>query len=243
MLNSLTHSETWWPTQMLVKQVQDCASFNSRLKSIILEKEAELTSRGRGVNVAGLESGLTTYWMEYNVLNWDFPECRQLSDIVVEGIREYIRLIGKDPDHPDYEILGISCWANVLRYGQDLKIHHHDPSFLSAHYGVQSGVDDENPQIGDSGHTVYYRPGFMDRDHEGIEGVMTSPWNGDWRISKPSGAGSLRFFPSYVRHEVRPNLSRKERITIAMDIFVRAQKPTIFFHGPRWYKPLKASLA
>lgn len=87
--------------------------------------------------VAGLQSGLTTHWLEYNVLNWDYPEIAEFRKMVMIGLLEF-KLVGGDPDHSDYQISGISCWANVLRYGEYLEVHHHDPSFVSAHYQVRA---------------------------------------------------------------------------------------------------------
>lgn len=47
----------------------------------------------------------------------------------------------------------------------------------------------------------------------------------------------LFLFPSYVRHEVRPNFGERDRISIAMDVFVKRQDALIYFGPPRWYVP------
>src|SRR5690348_14657897 len=112
-----------WPTPVLAIY-HDVPALNAGLAQAILEQEPKINARGRATPVAGLQDGLTTHWLEYNVLHWDYPECRELARMILAGAREFIRMVA-DPDDPDYRIRGISCWANVLRPGQSLAIHHH----------------------------------------------------------------------------------------------------------------------
>jgi uncharacterized protein (TIGR02466 family) len=239
-MKKVVKPELMWPTPTLSIEHENASEFNKALAKIILKKEAEITAKGKATQVAGLSEGLTTHWLEYNVLNWPEPEIAEFRQMVLSGVREYFKLIG-NPDDPALKISGISCWANVLRSGKSLEVHHHDPAFVSAHYQVQSGNDsDENNhdnKHGDSGNTVYFRPGFLDRSHGGKQAGPTSPWDSDWRISVPPTAGKLFFFPSYVRHEVRPNMGKRERISIAMDVYVQKQEALIYFAPPRWFVP------
>lgn len=227
--------KSWWATPIVQVRNTGVEEMNKGLARIIMDKEAEVR-KGVPTPVAGLTEGLSTHWLEFNVLNWPNPECVQLRALVLAGAREFFKLIG-DPEDPSFKICGISCWANILRHGESLDIHHHDPGFVSAHYTVQTGRENgaTEPNSRDSGHTVYYRPGFIDRS-QGV-GIETSPWDLDWKISNPPTAGNMIFFPSYVRHEVRPNLEKHERISIAMDIYVKRQNAMIHFGGPRWFVP------
>jgi hypothetical protein len=234
MMQQIFTPLVWWPTPILKVQHRDCDAFNRRLAEIILQKEREILASERPTTVAGVTEGLTAYWLRYNVLNWDYPECRTLRGLAVAGAREFIRLNG-DPADPEYQITGISCWANVLRLGQSLDIHHHDPGYLSAHYTVQTGHDEKDPPANDSGHTVYYRPGFIDRSQG--DRTFGSLWDADWRISVRPTVGNMTFFPSYVRHEVRSQLGRGERISIAMDIYIKKQDVPFYFAPPRWFVP------
>lgn len=228
----------WWPTQLLEIHHSPCEELNRELARLILEQEEKVVRRGMPTPVAGLQEGLTTHWLEYNVLKWDNWAARKLRELVLAGAREYFRRFGGDPDHPDYKIVGISCWANALRHGGALQIHHHDPGFISAHYNVQSGNDEETlARHSDSGHTIYYRPGFIERSHGGDQAGPTSPWDSEWFVSHPPEEGRLIFFPSYVRHEVRPYVGPTERITIAMDVYIAKQAAMMYFGGPRWYVP------
>jgi Putative 2OG-Fe(II) oxygenase len=232
-----------WPTPVLSIYHDDADDLNRGLARIITEMEQQVIATGMPTAVAGLEEGLTTHWMEYNVLNWDFPECSMLRDMVLNGVRSYFELLG-NPDEPRFRICGISCWANILRYGQSLSIHHHDPGFVSAHYCVQSGREKgTSPTVKDSGQTRYFRPGFVERSMGGDQAGPTSPWDGDWVLSETPTEGRLFFFPSYVRHEVRPNLENQPRISIAMDFYVAGQASSKLLHfaPPRWFVPDTAS--
>jgi uncharacterized protein (TIGR02466 family) len=234
MMQQVFKPAVWWPTPILVVQHPEAASLNQRLASIILQKEREILAKESPTSVAGVDNGLTAYWLKYNVLNWEFPECQAFRELVLNGAREFLRVYA-DPNDPDYQIVGISCWANVLRRGQSLDIHHHDPGYLSAHYTVQSGQDDSQPTENQCGHTVYFRPGFIERSQG--DSAFGSLWDSDWRFSVAPKAGNMTFFPSYVRHEVRPQLGTGERISIAMDIYVKKQQVPFYFAAPRWYVP------
>ncbi len=230
-----------WPIPTLTAEVENATELNKGLTRIILENERKIVSQGKPTTVAGIKTGLTAYWLEYNVLNWAYPEIDKFRQLILSGLQEYFRLIG-DPEDPGMKICGISCWANVLRYGEALDVHHHDPAFVSAHYTVQSGRENESkdletPNGSYGGETVYFRPGFMDRSHGGEAAGFTSPWDSNWRIVTEPVEGKLFFFPSYIRHEVRPNFGSKERISIALDVFTANQNALIYFGPPRWYVP------
>jgi putative 2-oxoglutarate-Fe(II)-dependent oxygenase superfamily protein len=238
MIEGTINNEILWATPMLSITRKNGDVFNRALAKIVLGKEREILS-GKPTQVAGIKKGITAHWLEFNVLNWNYPEIDEFRQMVLNGAREFIKLVG-DPDDPAYKIQGISCWANILRYGEGLDIHHHDPGFISAHYQVQSGLDRSelhSEALDAGGQTIYFRPGFIDRSQGGEASGFTSPWDSDWRIITEPVEGKLVFFPSYVRHEVRPYLGKTERISVAMDIYVAKQNAPIFFARPRWFVP------
>lgn len=164
-----SHVETgeFWPTPTVTVRIDGAEAFNDRLAAIVLEQEATIRANSAPTAVAGISDGLTAHWQRFNVLNWEYPEIRTLRELVLAGLGRWMRTIG-DPDDPQLRIAGISCWANVLRYGERLTLHHHAPAFVSAHYTVRSGFEDGGPMGSvDSGHTIYYRPGLADRSHGG----------------------------------------------------------------------------
>jgi hypothetical protein len=221
----------------LTVQIENPQPFNAALAQIILAEERKILGQSKPTEVAGITEGLSAYWLNFNVLNWDYPEIAEFRRIVLDGVRQWVALIG-DPADPGLQIAGISCWANVLRYGERLTLHHHDPGYVSAHYTVQSGYEDGGPTGSvDAGYTVYFRPGFADRSHGGDASMAPSPWDDDWCKETPPKPGRLFFFPSFVRHEVRPYLGKTYRISIAMDVFLKRQNLPIYFGGSRWFVP------
>jgi hypothetical protein len=239
-IEKIIKPEILWPSPTLTIEHKNTESLNRALAAIILAKEKHITSKGVATPVAGVKDGLTAHWLEYNVLLWKDDAVEEFRRLVLAGLREFFKIIG-DPDDPGFEIAGISCWANVMRYADSLQIHHHEPAFLSAHYHVQSG--NSQPAANDSGHTIYYRTGFVDRSHGGEAAGPASPWDSDWRINAAPVDGKLYIFPSYIRHEVRPYLGSSERISIALDVYVKKQKALIYFGPPRWYVPSGAHSA
>jgi hypothetical protein len=226
-----------WPIPTLTLYLENSTQFNRELARIILQEEQKIIGKTKPTKVAGIKEGLSSYWLNFNVLNWNYPEIAEFRDLVLKGFREWISMVG-DPDASGMQVAGISCWANILRCGEGMAIHHHDPAFCSAHYTVQSGFDDSAARgTPDSGFTIYFRPGFMDRSLGGHDSMVPSPWDDDWRLEKPPVEGRLMFFPSFIRHEVRPYLGPAQRISIAMDIFLTSQKLPIYFAGPRWFIP------
>ena len=225
----------WWPTPIVVVELTEAARLNDALARIILEKEREVLAQATPTAVAGIDHGLTSHWLEYNVLNWEYPEIQEFAGLVLHGAKEFMTHVGAVDEHGEDAIAGISCWANVLRHGESLEIHHHDPAFVSAHYTVRSGRTQDGNGQGDSGNTVYYRPGFIDRSQG--DSTFGGPWDGDWRISVPPRDGRMTLFPSYVRHEVKAHLGPGERISIAMDIYTRKQRVPFYFAPPRWHVP------
>jgi hypothetical protein len=242
MIERVFKRELLWPTPTLTVLHTGVDELNRGLARIVREKEAEILTKTKASPVAGTTKGLTSHWLEYNVLNWNYPEIETFRGMVAAGLREFFAMVG-DPDDAGFKVCGISCWANILRTGDSLEVHHHDPSFVSAHYQVQTGYTPDSPKAtatsgrDDAGHTVYFRPGFLDRSHGGKQNGMSSPWDSDWRQSVEPVEGKLFFFPSYVRHEVRPYFGTHERISIAMDVFVKKQEALMYFGGPRWHVP------
>src|SRR5262245_58722674 len=94
-------SELLWATPTLRLAHPSSGDLNRALARIILEKEREIIGRGNATPVAGLESGLTTHWLDYNVLNWDYPEVAALREFILSGYRQYLALVG-DPADPGY---------------------------------------------------------------------------------------------------------------------------------------------
>ena len=91
----------------------------------------------------------------------------------------------------------ITCWANILRWGQRIKPHLHatgPDAYLSGHFNVQTGDTS----------TCYMSP---------INHLTTS-----YRLDYPNIPGEMILFPSYIHHYTTRHYSFKPRITIAFDL-------------------------
>jgi hypothetical protein len=231
MLELERHPEVLWPTTTLSVVVKNSDELNSQLAQVILTNEYTTRLKMRDKPNA-LPAGYVS-----NLLKWKEPSVAEFRDVLLDSVRRYIGMVG-DTTSPEMKIAGIGCWANVLRSGEGLGIHHHDPGFISGHYQVRSGNVAGDGAAGESGHTVYFRPGFLDRCH-GVDAAVTASnlWDRDWRLAIPAQEGRMFLFPSYVRHEVRPYIGLSERISIAFDIFVQKQRSLINFNGSRYFVP------
>src|SRR2546426_3288033 len=106
-----------WPTPTFTMRIADAETFNARLARIILEEEKKILATAKPTPVAGIDDGLTAHWLNFNVLNWEYPEIRELRRIVLAGLQQYWPLL-PHVGGTEMDIAGISCWANVLRYGE-----------------------------------------------------------------------------------------------------------------------------
>src|SRR5687767_8328398 len=107
-MSNVVSKQVWWGTPILVVEPERAADLNAGLSRIILEKERDILAGKMPKAVAGVEDGLTAYWLTYNVLNWNYPECRTLQATILRGYDEFLGLIGKRGDE-EYAITGISC--------------------------------------------------------------------------------------------------------------------------------------
>ena len=107
MIEREVRSSMLWPTPTLTIDHHNVDELNRGLARIIHSKEREILKQGKPTQVAGVEEGLTAHWLEYNVLDWDFPEIREFRRLVLQGLAEFFQLIG-DPKDPGLKVRGIS---------------------------------------------------------------------------------------------------------------------------------------
>ena len=132
----------------------------------------------------------------YNLLTWDTPEVGILRNFIKKQVGEYNTHLG----HPSPEKIYVTCWYNIMRWGQKIKPHLHavhSQSYLSAHFTVQC----KNTS------TCYINPVNVLNDPEVLE--------------KENLPGNFTIFPSHIPHYTTRHYSFIPRITIAMDIHLR----------------------
>ena len=189
----------------------------SELAKVILDQEKkileqypdgsfEYTNYSDGSTGLGKDS-LTSRYSFYNLLEWDYPVCKQLYENIRIFHNEYLYgTIGqKKKKYKSLDgLLQIRCWANVMRKGDKIKKHSHSShpwTYLSGHFCVQC----ENTS------TNYYHT------------YTGNPY----RIE--NSIGQMTIFPTWVPHDTDKHEGDSERITIAFDIVCDNEKQ--FKHG------------
>jgi hypothetical protein len=171
------------------------------LSEFILDKEKEILSvefdetksKSSGYYLLGPNS-LSSRDITYNFLTWEHIEVKKLKESIISYYREAIDFFNVVEKH-NYP-LKIKCWANVLRKGEELKVHTHSNNnnpycYLSGHVTIQC----ENTQ------TIYINPSA-----------------GEDKYHTQNSPGKINIFQSNIPHHTTKHMGEKERITIAFDI-------------------------
>ena len=127
-------------------------------------------------------NSLTSRSCHFNLLDW--WGTGKIRKWIRKGYEEYNDI----KDTPLY----VQCWANVMRYGEQIKSHRHSESlevggdrFLSGHLNVQ------------------------------VDGSTSTYYEGERILNE---CGMMTFFPAYMNHWTDMYKNNGERITIAFDI-------------------------
>jgi len=140
------------------------------------------------------KNSTTSKYQSYNVLDWKTPETNQLKSNILKSLIDYSSYFKNDISQ-----IWITCWVNILRWGQRINPHLHvtgPNSYLSGHFNVQSGNTS----------TCY----MSLINHLTCSNV----------IDCPNIPGEMTLFPSYLHHYTTRHYSVKPRITIAFDLSV-----------------------
>lgn len=189
------------PEYWLVIAEYDLEGINwDRLSNFILYKEKEIKNLNipnnkldDGKTLLGLQS-LTARFKHFNVLKWEHPEVFKLKDLLYS---QYLCLLS-ELNIPRSKTF-IQCWANVLRDGENIALHSHgydEYTYLSGHITVQCNNTS----------TIYINPFTYGADT--IE------------VPKLNIPGKVTFFTSNIPHYTDVHIGKKERISIAFDIFL-----------------------
>ena len=185
----------WWNYIIACKQTDIDVQ---ELRRVILIKEKEILEEYPDIDYTrfhdgytGLgKNGLTSRYIYFNLLEWDYPVIKDLKKAIKVFHEEYLKgTVGPQKDLP----LGVRCWANVMRKGQQIKKHAHSShpwSYLSGHFCV--AAEDTS--------TNYYHP--YNDTYEPIE----------------NNPGQMTLFPNWVAHNTSKHMGDSERISIAFDI-------------------------
>lgn len=171
-----------------------------KIAQIILKKEKEIIQKYPPAQISvdaytGLgDQSLTSRWQSFNLFKWEDEEIQKLKK---EIYKKYLAFLEQTSN--TRKKVWVQCWANVLRKGQDIKMHFHslnELTYLSGHVTIQC----------DNTSTVYVNP-YACINHLDEYYQKNIPAN-------------LTFFPSYLPHYTTMHNGSKERISIAFDLIL-----------------------
>jgi hypothetical protein len=172
---------------------ETCASLSRE----ILKREEAILRSSSAVKVAGLDDGLTTRWLSYNLMTWDLPEIQECRDAIKNAYLHFLKAANLRRWESE-----ISCWANVLRKGEAFKAHHHN---FRARPVISATISLTSSKTA----TCYTFP-FQ------LQNEATNDFAEQIQI--PTRAGNLIMVPGWVSHFTTPTSEENPRITLGLDI-------------------------
>ena len=131
-----------------------------------------------------------------------------IRSTLLRGIRDY----GESNQIFECDLILSSLWININGKGDYNELHHHPSCDLSGVFWIKTPVD--------CGSLVFNSP------HDFVQAKeLTSYASGvkdEWKQFEsyyfPSIAGRLMIFPSFLLHQVRPNQSNEDRISVSFNL-------------------------
>jgi uncharacterized protein (TIGR02466 family) len=148
----------------------------------------------------------------YNILELD--SYKEIKRRILEGLNEYVRDVLHIQDKFEFYIT--QSWLNVNPPGAAHHRHNHSNSIISGVYYIDTDVDSSIIFISNN-HTNVTSNHTLTLDVSQFTLANSSSWQ------VPVKNNDILFFPSTLLHEVNPNQSNKNRISLAFNVFVRGQ--------------------
>ncbi|MBO9714177.1 TIGR02466 family protein [Sphingomonas sp.] len=193
-------------TPVLHGQVADAAALNTALGEAIRAQMAAEPGIGRS-NVGGWHS-------KTDMLAWGGEPAARLADAAIRVAKRLSHFDGHDPAKLHW---WTRMWANVLHPGGLNMSHAHPGVLWAAVYYVDAGEPDSGGDL------------FLEDPRFPVP-LMTFP---GFRMLGPDGQpqevehrltvspGDLILFPGYMRHGVSPHRGTRDRISVAMNLYVK----------------------
>ncbi len=192
-------------------QLIDCDALNADLLRAIRQRRAADAGVTRS-NVGGWHS--TT-----DMLDWGGRSAQRLAEAAVRIAKRMSHFEDRDAASLDWSV---RMWANVSPPGA-LNISHAHPGVLwAAVYYVDMGDDGAN-SAGASGALYLEDPRFPVpmMTFPGFRAVGLDQQPQAPERNFPTVAGDIMVFPGFLRHGVRPHRGGGDRLSIAMNIYVK----------------------
>ena len=145
----------------------------------------------------------------------EFQELTAFIYDATKGVLDFLKVV-----YDDFEITG--CWANISAIRSGHIPHTHPNNYLSGVYYVQADkgantitFDDPRPQA------YVIKPAVTELSAENTRSAVIAVEE-----------GTLVMFPAWLQHSVQPNMSDRERISVAFNIMFTAFSEKM--SGPQW---------
>ena len=179
-------------------------SLNTRLRRECRQLRDDDTA-GQRWSQANYPGGYTSYSSAHRM--------HRVSPTFAALARALDRHVGRFARQLDFDLAGreltmTDCWVNIMGRGAAHSLHLHPLSSISGTYYVATprgapGLKFEDPRM----------ERFMAAPPRALNAARA---NRSW-ITMPAQAGKLLLFESWLRHEVAPNPSRTERISVSFN--------------------------
>ena len=198
-------------TSVLHARLSDAEGLTEALRSRILDRRARDAEGVRRSNIGGWHS-------RTDMLQWGGPAAETLAELTIKVARRLTHFADRDPGSVAWST---RMWANVSPTGA-LNMSHAHPGGVAwaAVYYVDMGMAD-----GEAGGGSFYieDPRFpvpqMTFPGMRVVGLDGAPQETQRRFrTRP---GDLILFPAWLRHGVDPHQGSRERISIAMNLYVK----------------------
>lgn len=216
-------AETWFPLLIayvdLADSIQPNLGMAKQIKNLYAESEPQRTSTntawtGDIHNVEKIHYDTAFAWLTEQVGQYAF---------------EYLKFLGHDLTKIDLYIQ--RAWPIISKKGQYLARHAHHNAHLSAVYYVTA------PKEGDGGKIRFYNDAKQNELWTGIGSSMTNGYSeynftNYQTASYEPIAGRLLMFPSKQTHDIAPNETEEDRISISYDLVLTSRKD----NSPGYYE-------
>ena len=131
-----------------------------------------------------------------------------IRSTLLRGIRDY----GEFNQIFECDLILDSLWININGKGDYNELHHHPSCDLSGVFWIKTPVD--------CGSLVFNSPhDFVQaKELKSYAAGVKDEWKQFESYYFPSIAGRLMIFPSFLLHQVRPNQSNEDRISVSFNI-------------------------
>lgn len=166
------------------------------LKDIeLISKEDKLGKQWSQENYRG---GYTSY-ASLNNLHHRYPSFMEFQKAMTKEANAFAKKLGWNLKGMELQMT--DCWANIMPAGTYHTLHFHPHSVLSGAFYVSTPPGSVALKIEDP------RMSFF----------MNAPQGKDLYVSIPAREGNFILFESWLRHEVPPNTSKRDRISISFN--------------------------